>query len=66
MIYTKGLKEATRIETITNSPIITHLNESNDGVSTIRAYDKIDEFEQKQYFLQDRNGACLLIIRAIK
>ena len=66
VLYVKGLKEATRIEAITSSPILTHLNESINGVSTIRVYGKIDEFEQKQYFLQDRNGACLLMIRAIQ
>ena len=60
------MKERSRIEAITNSPIITHLNESNSGSSTIRVYGKIDEFEQKQFFLLDRNGACLLMIRAIQ
>ena len=63
-IYIKGLKEVTRIEAITFSPILTHLNESNSGASTIRVYNKIEEFEQKQYFLQDRNGACQLMIKA--
>ena len=60
------MKEVSRIETITNSPIITHLNESNNGSSTIRVYGKTEEFERKQYFLLDRNGACLLMIRAIQ
>ena len=60
----KGLKEVTRIEAITYSPILTHLNESNNGASSIRVYGKIKEFEEKQYFLQDRNGACLIMIKA--
>ena len=56
-IYAKGMKEVRRIEAITNSPIITHLNESNHGSSTIRVYNKISQFEHKQYILQDLNGA---------
>ena len=66
VIFVKGLKEATRIEAITSSPILTNLSESINGASTIRVFDKIDEFEHKQYSLQDRNGAFLLIIRAIQ
>ena len=66
VIYVKGLKEATRVEAITSSPILTNLSESINGASTIRVYDKIDEFEHKQYFLQDRNGAFLLLMRAIQ
>ena len=64
-IYKKGLKEATRIESVTNSPILTHLGETSLGISTIRVYDKVDDFEQKQYFLQNQNAACLLIRRGI-
>lgn len=64
-IYKKGLKEATRIESVTNSPILTHLGETSLGISTIRVYDKLEDFEQKQYLLQNQNAACLLIRRGI-
>ena len=50
-LFVRGMKEVTLLENITNSPIITHLNESNFGSTIIRVHGKIDQFEQKQYIL---------------
>lgn len=65
-LYSKALKETSRIESISNSPIITHLGETISGTSTIRAFNKVEEFERRQYFLQDQNVAAQLLRRGVK
>ena len=61
--FSKTLKEASRMVNVTNSPIITHMNETLNGASTIRTYEKTSEFEQKTYDLLDKKGAALVIRR---
>ena len=53
------------MESISSSPIITHLGETISGTSTIRAYNKVDDFETKQFFMQDRNSAAALLRRGV-
>jgi len=36
--FIKGLKETRRIESVTNSPLLSHLGETISGVWTIRAF----------------------------
>ena len=66
IIYARALKEAIRIETITFSPILTHLNETCHGASTIRVYNRIDDFEQKQHALLNKNSISMYIIKGIE
>ena len=66
LLYTKSLKEAKRIEAITYSPILTNLNETCSGASTIRVFNKIDDFEQKQHTLLNNNSICSFILQAIE
>ena len=63
--YNLSVKEASRIESISSSPIITHLSETISGASTIRAYDKVHDFEVKQYSMQDKNAAAILVRRGV-
>ena len=63
--YNLSLKEAGRLDGISSSPIITHLGETISGSSTIRAYNKVDDFESKQFFMQDRNSAAALLKRGV-
>ena len=53
------------MESISSSPILTHLSETISGTSTIRAYNKIDDFETKQFSMQDRNAAATLLKRGV-
>jgi ATP-binding cassette, subfamily C (CFTR/MRP), member 1 len=64
--YSKTLKEASRMESVTSSPVLTHLNETINGVSTIRAFDKVQEFEQKGYELLDRRVSAMIIKRGVQ
>ena len=64
--YNRSLKETSRIESISSSPILTHLSESISGTSTIRAYNRVDDFELKQFAMQDSNAAAILLKRGVK
>ena len=48
-------REGNRIEAITKSPLLNFINESFNGVTTVRAFNKEKEFQQKSYELLDRN-----------
>ena len=43
----KSIKECGRIRSVTSSPVVSFLTESINGVSTIRAFNLIEEFEQR-------------------
>jgi ABC-type multidrug transport system fused ATPase/permease subunit len=64
--YSKSLKETSRLESISSSPIITHIGETITGASTIRTFNKSENFIMKEYFLQDQNVACQLLRRGVK
>lgn len=48
-------KETNRIESITKSPLLNYLGESLSGASTIRAFQKDNDFITKNYELLNRN-----------
>jgi ABC-type bacteriocin/lantibiotic exporter with double-glycine peptidase domain len=48
-------RETSRIESITRSPLLNLLSETFNGCSTIRAFDKEDEFIEKNYELLNKN-----------
>jgi len=64
--FLKALKETARIESVTTSPVLTHLGESILGVSTIRAYEKSNDFIQTQFSLQDKNLMAMIINKAVR
>ena len=45
--YIRALREITRIESTSNSPMITLLSETLLGATTIRAYGKVDDYVTK-------------------
>ena len=42
--YSKATRELSRLQSVNGSPIISHFNETLDGLSTIRVFRKQDEF----------------------
>lgn len=64
-LFRASSKEGARLESVSISPLITHLSETINGASTIRVYDKISDFENKQYELQNRNAASKILRRSI-
>lgn len=43
----KPIKETVRVQSTTKSPVLSHLGETISGASTIRAFDKVEEFIEK-------------------
>ena len=48
-LYMKTYRELVRLESVTNSPLITHLSETLSGSTTIRNYGKEEDFIQANY-----------------
>lgn len=44
-----GVKDVTRVESVTKSPLLSFLGETISGASTIRSYDKVDGFIKRNY-----------------
>ncbi|XP_054155688.1 multidrug resistance-associated protein 1-like [Oppia nitens] len=58
-IYINGLCQLKRLESISRSPIYSHLGETLNGVSSIRAYDCMDRFIRESDNRIDNNTKCL-------
>ena len=59
--YMKSQREIVRLETISNSPVITSFTEVINGLPTIRAYNLTSSFIERQCSLVDvnkRNKVC--------
>lgn len=52
--YAPVLREASRVECIAHSPIGSHITETINGASTIRAFKKSDSFLKQYYQMQDK------------
>eukprot|EP00345_Euplotes_harpa_P014311 CAMPEP_0168352156 /NCGR_PEP_ID=MMETSP0213-20121227/22369_1 /TAXON_ID=151035 /ORGANISM="Euplotes harpa, Strain FSP1.4" /LENGTH=926 /DNA_ID=CAMNT_0008363285 /DNA_START=845 /DNA_END=3626 /DNA_ORIENTATION=+ len=53
--YIRSYREMTRIESVTNSPILSNFGETLSGTTTIRCYNKQMEFIDKNHELVDNN-----------
>ena len=53
--YIKTYRELTRLESVTHSPILTHLGETLSGSTTIRNYQKNDDFIEDNYSIMNIN-----------
>lgn len=62
-IFASTLKESSRMESVTSSPVLTHLAETINGASAIRTFEKQDVFEQKQFHLLDQRVSAMIIKR---
>lgn len=47
----KPIKETVRVQSTTKSPVLSHLGETISGASTIRAFNKVDEFIKRSHEL---------------
>lgn len=58
----RPIKELNRVQSVTNSPFLSHLGESISGASTIRAFKKVDDFIAKNNKCQNNNlTACYMM-----
>jgi ABC-type bacteriocin/lantibiotic exporter with double-glycine peptidase domain len=64
--FIKALKETIRIGAVTNSPVLANLGETIAGASTIRAFEKVDDFLEHHFRLQDTNLNAIVMSRAIR
>lgn len=46
-LFTSGVRELKRLDATTRSPVLSHVTASVQGISTIHAYGKSDEFVHK-------------------
>ena len=51
--YMKTYRELSRLESVTHSPILTHLGETLSGSTTIRNYQKNDDFIEDNYSIMN-------------
>ena len=53
--YLHSLKEVTRVESVTKSPILNFVTETLDGISYVRCFRKHNEFVEYNFMLINRN-----------
>jgi ABC-type multidrug transport system fused ATPase/permease subunit len=51
----KGYKECNRIESVSKSPMLSFLQETQSGLSVIRAFKQQDQFKERNYMLVNKN-----------
>ena len=47
ILFTSGVRELKRMDMITRSPLLSHVTASVQGISTIHAYGKMDQFVKR-------------------
>ena len=60
--YRSTARELRRIDSITRSPVIAMLTESLTGISTIRAFDAVDQFVSRNLTLLDSNNQAQYLV----
>ncbi|XP_060079358.1 ATP-binding cassette sub-family C member 5-like [Ylistrum balloti] len=56
VIFTSGVRELKRLDATTRSPLLSHVTASIQGISTIHAFGKSQEFLDRFYRLMDTNS----------
>ncbi|RDD40705.1 Multidrug resistance-associated protein 5 [Trichoplax sp. H2] len=64
-VFGKTLREVKRLESISRSPVMTHLTATMEGLSVIHAHGKSAEYLAKFRRLLDRNSSCTMIFMAL-
>ncbi|EDV23743.1 uncharacterized protein TRIADDRAFT_57243 [Trichoplax adhaerens] len=64
-VFGKTLREVKRLESISRSPVMTHLTATMEGLSVIHAHGKSAEYLTKFRRLLDRNSSCTMIFMAL-
>jgi ATP-binding cassette subfamily C (CFTR/MRP) protein 2 len=60
-----GYKECNRVETVTKSPMLSFLSESQAGNTVIRAFRRKEEFSTHNYELINKNTLANLISQGV-
>lgn len=63
--FIKPSREIKRIESISRSPIFTHLSETMEGLLTIRSFKELDRFNRMMSNLINANGAAYFAFVAV-
>jgi len=61
--YRRTSRELQRIENVQRSPIYAHFSESLSGVSTIRAYGRMEEAREENWFKQDSANTAYYLLQ---
>ncbi|XP_038050028.1 multidrug resistance-associated protein 5-like [Patiria miniata] len=63
VLYRSTIRNLKRMENVTRSPWFSHISATSQGLTTVHAYDKTNEFIQKFRQLLDNNSSPLIIFR---
>ena len=58
-VFNRTVREVKRLENISRSPLISHLGSSVQGLTTVHAFKKQDEFRSQFFSLLNQNTVCL-------
>lgn len=58
--YIASCRDLQRLDSLTKSPVLSHFGETLGGLATIRAYERQDSFEEKNFEVVDMNNKAFL------
>ncbi|KAK4005312.1 hypothetical protein OUZ56_007029 [Daphnia magna] len=61
-VFRRGLRDLTRLEHVSRSPIYSHVDASINGLSTVHAFGKQRQFISKYMILQDENSSAYFLL----
>ncbi|XP_046462037.1 ATP-binding cassette sub-family C member 5-like isoform X1 [Daphnia pulex] len=61
-VFRRGLRDLTRLEHVSRSPIYSHVDASINGLSTVHAFGKQRHFVSKYVILQDENSSAYFLL----
>ena len=64
--YMKTYRDLSRLESVTHSPIVSHLGETISGATTIRTFNKQKEFIERNYKILNENTNVVFYKNAIR
>ncbi|XP_057372866.1 ATP-binding cassette sub-family C member 5-like [Daphnia carinata] len=61
-VFRRGLRDLTRLEHVSRSPIYSHVDATINGLSTVHAFGKQRHFISKYMILQDENASAYFLL----